>query len=236
MSKVNKSKGNMYDWVSHTWSPLIGCPHQCSYCYVKTYQDLPVAPRLDGSFPNLGSGRIMFIGHLCDMFAADFIVDPEAKAMVNQILDHCMQFDNTYVLQTKNPVGLSMFKDQLLKMKFILGTTIETNRESLVSKISKAPSPSQRAVGFQHVREAMNPQQSFITIEPILDCDVIPLVELIQLANPTFVNIGADSKGHGLEEPSYKTVAALAEALGAAGIEIRKKLNLDRLINQENEK
>lgn len=234
MSKVNKSKGNMYDWVSHTWSPLIGCPHQCSYCYVKSYQDLPVAPQLDGEFPNLGSGRIIFVGHLCDMFAADFIANSESKKMVDQILEHCKQFDNTYVLQTKNPAGLGLFKDQLLEMKFILGTTIETNREAVVSAISQAPSPHQRAVGFKNIREEMSPQQSFITIEPILDCDVIPLVELIQLANPTFVNIGADSKKHDLDEPSYETVMALAEALNAAGIEIRKKLNLDRLINQEN--
>lgn len=31
---MNKSKGNMYPWVTHTWNPIKGiCPHQCSYLF-----------------------------------------------------------------------------------------------------------------------------------------------------------------------------------------------------------
>ena len=30
---LNKSKGNMYPWLTHTWNPLAGeCPHKCTYC------------------------------------------------------------------------------------------------------------------------------------------------------------------------------------------------------------
>ena len=30
---LNKSKGNMYPWVTHTWNPIRGrCPHNCQYC------------------------------------------------------------------------------------------------------------------------------------------------------------------------------------------------------------
>lgn len=32
---INKSKGNMYPFVSHTWNPIKGkCPHNCSYCLI----------------------------------------------------------------------------------------------------------------------------------------------------------------------------------------------------------
>jgi hypothetical protein len=43
------------------------------------------------------------------------------------------------------------------------------------------------------------------------------------------VNVGADSKGHGLPEPSFKKVMQLVERLTAAGIEVRNKRNLERL-------
>jgi len=44
------------------------------------------------------------------------------------------------------------------------------------------------------------------------------------------VNIGADSKGHGLPEPSPDKVHALIEKLTGYGIEIREKHNLERLL------
>ena len=33
---LNKTNGNMYPWVTHTWNPLAGeCKHNCNYCYMK---------------------------------------------------------------------------------------------------------------------------------------------------------------------------------------------------------
>lgn len=33
---LNESKGNMYDWVTHTWNPIKGkCSHNCNYCFMK---------------------------------------------------------------------------------------------------------------------------------------------------------------------------------------------------------
>ena len=30
MSRLGKSKGDMYEWVTHVWNPLDGkCPHGC---------------------------------------------------------------------------------------------------------------------------------------------------------------------------------------------------------------
>jgi hypothetical protein len=69
----------------------------------------------------------------------------------------------------------------------------------------------------------------FVTIEPILDFDVRRLFELVKLCDPKFVNIGADSKGHGLEEPTMEKVQELINKFNKEGIEIRQKSNLDRL-------
>ena len=35
---LRESKGNMYDFITHTWNPIKGkCLHNCSYCYMKRF-------------------------------------------------------------------------------------------------------------------------------------------------------------------------------------------------------
>ena len=35
---LNKSTGNMYEFITHTWNTIKGeCPHGCSYCYMKRW-------------------------------------------------------------------------------------------------------------------------------------------------------------------------------------------------------
>lgn len=35
---LNKQKGNMYGFVTHTWNVIKGkCPHDCEYCYMKVF-------------------------------------------------------------------------------------------------------------------------------------------------------------------------------------------------------
>jgi hypothetical protein len=71
---------------------------------------------------------------------------------------------------------------------------------------------------------------TFMTIEPVLDFDVDGMLELIDIARPAFLNIGADSKRCGLAEPSADKVLALIEGIRTLGIEIRQKTNLERLL------
>ena len=72
-----KSKGNMYDWVTHMHTHLGGqCPHKCSYCYVQRNR-FGVNPKYQGDLRiisqelnvNYGSDKILFIEHMNDMFA-----------------------------------------------------------------------------------------------------------------------------------------------------------------------
>lgn len=217
---LNKSRGNMYDWVTHTWSPIVGCSHQCSYCYVKSFRDLPVKPKLVGPFPPLGEGRTIFVGHMCDMWCRETDRDD-----IVRVLEHCRAFPkNKYVFQTKNP-GRVIIEDHLLPDSLLIGTTLETNRSLLALKFSKAPDPINRAAALTHLD-----CPTFITIEPILDFDLEPFLEMIRTCHPSFVNIGADSKGHKLPEPSAFKVSNLIYRLGVGGIEVKKKSNLERLL------
>lgn len=224
---LKKSAGNMYDWVTHTHSHLGGeCPHKCSYCYVKRNR-FGVAPRYQGELRilpdelmvNYGTGKTIFIEHMNDLFA-----DGVTNTMIANILSHCRLYPgNKYVFQTKNPERAIHFLNAGLN--FMLGTTIESNRS--YPELSASPSPLTRAVGLLRFHNFCD---TFVTIEPIMDFDVSILVDWLKQLQPTFINIGADSKGCNLPEPPPEKVKEFIIKLGEAGIVIRKKVNLGRML------
>jgi len=219
---------NMYQgWVTHTHSHLGGeCPHKCIYCYVQKNR-WGVHPRYQGSVRliekefdvNYDTGNTIFIEHMNDMFAQGI-----SDRYINRILSHCEDFSsNKYVFQTKNPMrAWGMVYN--FPPDFIIGTTIESNR--IYEEISKAPIPFFRFMGMQKFIG----METFVTIEPILDFDVDVLIQWLVALQPSFVNIGADSKHCGLPEPSNEKVKQLISGLSARGITIKKKTNLGRLL------
>ena len=227
---LNKCKGQMYSWISHTHTHLAGkCPHGCSYCAIQAMAKRFPAMKDKYSGPlrliedefkvKYGTGKTIFIENCNDLFAEEVPGD-----LVLRILTHCSLWpENTYVFQTKNPGRYSKFID-FLPANRILGCTIETNRD--MSTISQAPHPEKRASAML----LLGRERKFVTIEPVLDFDVDILSKWIAGTSPDFVNIGADSKGHGLPEPPMWKVEALIKSLKESGIEIREKHNLERLM------
>lgn len=225
---LRKSTGNMYPWVTHTHSHLGGeCPHKCVYCYV----DNPRFGRPERYTGELrliekefevkyGASKIIFMENCNDLFAEEV---PEL--FIKLITNHCLEWpDNDWVWQTKNPIRY-LKRFDLMPLNSIFGCTIETNRD--IPEISKAPSPWKRYSAM--CCSPMLKAKKFITIEPILDFDVDVMLAWLIHIEPDFVNIGADSKGHGLPEPPLWKVEALIENLQARGIEVREKQNLERL-------
>ena len=213
---LNKSKGNMYDFVTHTWNPIKGkCMHDCKYCYMKKWKQLPLRLDENEMQTDLGKGNIIFVGSSCDMFAEDVY-----PAWIERVLDYCSRFDNTYLFQSKNPEAFTCC-DFLFPEDTTLGTTIESNRN--YPELSKAPSIKDRARAMIDAK-AMG-YKIMITIEPILDFDVDDLVRIIKYIEPDWVNLGADSGGHNLPEPSKEKLLELIDR-----IDIRQKKNLKRLL------
>jgi DNA repair photolyase len=167
-----------------------------------------------------GEGNTIFVQDMGDLFAENV-----PSEFILTILNHLKKYQkNTYLFQTKNPKRFLEFESDFPD-NIILGTTIETNKQEILNKISKAPSIEERKywmkmVGFCKI---------FLTLEPLIDFDLKELVEIIRDINPDFVNIGADSKNHNLPEPSKNKVKELIEELKAF-TEIRKKENLGRLL------
>lgn len=226
---LNKSMGQMYPWPNlYTFNPLGGaCFHRCKYCYVDELKKWPVTrekfsgkPRLVKSAltENLGTGKIIFVQDCGDIMAEDI-----PDSLLIALLKHLNNYPfNTYLFQTKNPKRLAQFS-ALYPPKIIFGTTLETNKY-YEDGISRAPSPEERAKWLSVYK-----CEKMVSIEPILEFDLMPLVEMIRAIEPRFVSIGADSKSHGLKEPTAEAIDELIHELKAITA-VRIKPNLTRLV------
>ena len=195
---LNESKGQMYEWVTHTWNTVKGkCPHDCSYCYMKRWGHLEDV-RLDESEfkTDLGKGNFIFVGSSCDLFAKGLPYKWIIKTM-----EHCSKFDNTYLFQSKNPnrVYLDIMKN--------------------------CPKPVDRAIELGRIPI----EEKYITIEPIMDFDLRSLISMVRYCNPIQVNIGADSGGNNLPEPSAEKIRSLIDELSIFTT-VEEKKNLKRLL------
>ena len=217
---LNESKGNMYEWVTHTWNTVKGeCPHDCTYCYMKRWGQLkPV--RLDESEfkTDLGNSNFIFVGSSCDMFAKDI-----PKEWIIKTLAHCKDYDNAYLFQTKNPQRLLDYIDYL-PIDSVVCTTIETNRS--YKEMGDAPPVYERAEAMEALQYQM---ETYVTIEPIMDFDLYELAEVINQCNPEQVNIGADSGNNNLTEPNKTQIKELIKYLEIITT-VKQKKNLKRLL------
>jgi len=216
---LNKQKGNMYAFVTHTWNAVKGkCPHDCEYCYMKEFPQGELKFDEKELKTDLGEGNFIFVGSSCDMFA-----DAVPSQWILDTLIHCNRYqNNTYLFQTKNPKRFQEFQ-RLFPENTIIGTTIETNREN---DLANCPSRAER-VEFISIDYPVL-KRKMITIEPIMDFDVPKLTEWIGAIRPEWVNIGADSKNHNLPEPSRFKIDLLITALEKI-TKVKRKDNLARI-------
>lgn len=223
---LNKSKGNMYPWVTHTWNPIRGeCPHGCIYCFMKGRNVGPLRLDEKALATNLGTGRTIFVGSSTDMFAEKVPVD-----WILRVIEKCNSHDNTYIFQSKNPYRFchsSCGIDVAGKFppRTILGTTIESNRE--YGQSYYGPPPWARVAGF--LNKELDVFKKMVSIEPIMAFDLDVLLRWLRQIEPAFVSIGADSKGHGLPEPTAMALDMLVGELRGF-TEVKLKSNLSRLL------
>ena len=216
---LNKQKGNMYDFVTHTWNPIKGrCIHGCIYCYMQRFWDMMKNDkfRLDEKElkTNLGEGNFIFVGSSTDMWLGK-------TEWISKVLVHIAKYPkNTYLFQTKFPFG---FYDWTFYDNQILGITLESNRR--YPEISTTSNPLKRVRDFMEIEHS----RKMVTIEPILDFDVLPLATMIATIEPEWVNIGAATGVHDMPEPSREKILLLGAELKKF-TEVKYKPNLKRLL------
>lgn len=218
---LRKSKGNMYEWVTHTWNPIKGaCYHDCSYCYMKRWGRLnPVHLDEKELKTDLGVINFIFLGSSCDMWANDI---PEE--WIKKVLKHCSSYPhNRYLFQTKNPYRFLDFIDHIPD-NTVLCITIESNR--VYPQMGYAPSPYNRLLAIMELKKFIS---IYITIEPIMDFDLNILVAWMEVVEPNQINIGADSGGNNLPEPKVWKIKKLRTKLNKV-TKVHIKKNLKRLL------
>ena len=217
---LNKSSGNMYKFISHTWNTVKGaCPHDCSYCYMKRWGKLnPVRFDETELKTDLGKDKFIFVGSSCDMFANNI----PSKWIINT-LDYCNRFDNKYLFQSKNPYYFGSYK---LPDKSVICTTIESN-VFYPDIMHESPEPINRAYGM--MRSNLDNFKKYVTIEPIMDFDLNDMLKIIKNCTPEQVNIGANTSKIKLPEPSTEKLYSLINELEKFTI-VHQKKNLKRLL------
>jgi protein gp37 len=170
---------------------------------------------------DLGSGNFIFVGSSCDLFAKGI-----SDLWINRTLKHMEQFDNKYLIQSKNPDRiLDYIHCTVISEKTVVCTTIES--DSFYPEImAQSPEPMQRSIAMGDISEVV---ETFVTIEPVLDFHLEHFVKMIKRCNPTQVNIGADSGNNHLPEPSKEKLLALIHELKKFTV-IDQKRNLARLL------
>ena len=213
---LNESKGNMYDFVTHTWNAIKGaCYHDCTYCYMKRWGKLnPIRFDEKELEVYLGKHNFIFVGSSCDMFAEDI---PEE--WIIKTLKHCSKFKNQYLFQTKNPKNIR----RILPSWSNVCVTLETNRH-YPEIMRNSPKPIDRAKQMKLIRHKL-----YITIEPIMDFDLEEFVQMIKQCGASQINIGADSGNHNLPEPSKEQIYELIAELNRF-TKVKLKKNLNRLL------
>lgn len=184
---LNKSTGNMYKFVTHTWNTLNGkCEHNCPYCYMKNYVSGKETGFKDYEmWTFLGYKNIIFVGSNNDLFAKNV-----PSEWIVKTLDHCNEYENTYFFQSKNPERILEFIEHPVFKKSIVCTTIESNR-NYKDYMGNTPSIEERVSAMEKIT-AKN-IKTHVTIEPIMDFDLNELLELIKRCKPIQVNIGKNT-------------------------------------------
>lgn len=218
---LNPTKGNMFDFVTHTWNPIKGkCVFDCTYCYMKKFKNLK-EPRLvekefmefERDIKKVEGLPYIFVGSSCDMFAGSI-----PSKWIWQVINFLKKQRGYYLFQSKRP---SRFYQFVFPHGTVLGTTIESNRD--YPDISKAPRIQERVNTMADLRHLG--YETMVTIEPILDFDIDEFVKMLTTIKPRWINIGADSGGHNLPEPSKEKLLELMSR-----IKYREKKNLKRLL------
>ena len=225
---LNKSKGNMFEWITHTWNPIKGkCSHDCSYCYMKHWGEQKPIRLSENEFKtNLGEDNFIFVGSSTDIFAQNV-----PKEWIERVLYKCSKNKNRYLFQTKNPARISHFNGAFTNLlvknmrQVIVGTTIESNRY-YKEFMRNSPKPSKRA---EVMSRFLYPK--IITIEPIIDFDLDIFSSMLKNINPEWISIGADSQNSNLPEPSEDKIKNLILELEKF-TKIILKPNLKRLYKQ----
>lgn len=227
---LNKRTGRMFASVGWTWNPCAGCIHACPYCYAKRLRaqwGQGFEPVFRGHFlkdklPD--DGTWIFIGSMGDTFCKAFTND-----QILAVLDVIENYEGScrFLLQTKNPARFRTHAIypalDRIRGKILVGTTLETNRDTL----GLAPSSFLRRGDMIVMKE--HGFDTFLSLEPLADFDLIEFTGWITQIWPEAVEVGLENYTHFLEPPKDSKIRSLIDFFESVGIPYVLKENLQHL-------
>lgn len=205
---MNKQGPGKIDWCTHTWNPISGCKHNCSYCYLHRLEKIGrfnMIPQIhDDRLEDPGKIKkpsTIFVGSSGDMFG-DWI---EAQ-YIQKVIDVTKKYiQHNYLFLTKNP---KRYYDFVFPMNCWLGTTVDTNDR------------------FNKVKELNFPStlhnKYFISFEPLLEEPNFKLVDV----PVEWIIIGADSN-QGAARPPLRWAKNLIDQAYGLGVAVWVKDNYE---------
>lgn len=129
----------MFDKIDKTWNPVIGCLHDCSYCWAKRLAETrlkDMARYKDGFEPKLVEkeltrsfrNKFVFVSDMGDLFGS-WVPSEWIEKVIAAIK---LSPNTSFLFLTKNPSRYSEFL-KLYPDNIVFGATIESNREYQVS-------------------------------------------------------------------------------------------------------
>jgi len=204
----------MFDVIDKTWNPVIGCLHDCNYCWARALTETRLRDMekyKDGFKPKLVEyelnkrfrRKFVFVSDMGDLFG-----DWVPREWIIKVLEAIRNSPSSHFLfLTKNPKRYKEFID-IYPENLVLGATIETNREYAVSN---APPTVER---YKNIAE-LQFKNKLISIEPIMDFDLDIFTQWLKEIDPTIVYVGYDNYNNRLPEPSLAKTKKLIENLEA---------------------
>lgn len=217
----------MFKSITKTWNVFCGCNFQCSYCNARkaALTRFKHIPRYkDGFQPHLVEselnrtfkpGQFIFVAYMGDI---SFASREEAHIILTKI-KHRPKTD--FLLCSKDP---NCFQKWHLGIppNVYLGTTIETNRNIL---LTKAPSPFHR---FESLASYPD-NKKFLSIEPIMDFTLDTFTLWVERLKPEIIEVGADNYHNNLPEPPPEKLEHLLANLRTICPTVIEKDGLERL-------
>jgi len=210
-----------------TWNLFTGCNFNCSYCWARKLAE----GRLKRYYPNgfiptvhpdrfrqkYDIGGFVFPVSMGDIAFAPFVV-------LENIIECAKNSPNTrFLLCSKDPARyrrLAFVPDNVY-----LGTTLETTETFAVSH---APAPRER----YHALLGLYHQKKFISIEPVMDFDLMEFVWWIEDIKPEIVEIGADNYHNDLPEPESEKLNKLIWHIRKICPTVILKQGIERITSQ----
>ena len=245
---IEVSKGLMFK-DTKTWNPATGCDHFCPYCWFfnKMLPKLSHTPKYaNGGKPTVHWELVhkgppncpeknIFVVDMGDLFCGGF-----RTGDIIEVLDSCHKTTlvKSFMLLTKNPARyleiLSRRPDFAMDHRFVFGATIETtNHRSGIFKeqlAPNAPDPSYRADAMIELRQKFQEIRTFLSLEPIMDFDLIQMRDWVEKIRPERTYVGYDNY-HYLSrhvEPELEKVNRLIHALQGMTEVIQKTIREKR--------